>query len=64
MAGETQYLNEDELQRAKDCCYNIEDKMNAVHNELFSQGNAYKSYLAEKLDSIQWDLNVLKNMCN
>ena len=63
MEDKKPYLEENELNRAKSCTYNIQDNLNAVCNELNQTGNAYKEYLLEKLEKIKWDLNCLINMC-
>ena len=57
------YLDEEEMNRAKMCITNIQDKFEAIKTELNNE-KAYKGYLKEKLDSIQWDVNCLLNMCN
>lgn len=57
------FLNKEEKQRAKECVYNIKDKMNAIENEVFYKDKSYKEYLLEKLQSILWDTNCLINMC-
>lgn len=58
-------LNEDELKRARLCVANIKDKFTSVENEVFNnKGFAYKPYLKEKLQSIYWDIEVLKEMCD
>lgn len=58
------YLNEDEIRRAKMCVSNIKDKLQAVASELTLVEKPHKKYLKEKLDSITWDVNVLNNMVN
>lgn len=55
-------LTDEEKTRAKYCVENIQDKLYSISNELNNSPVAYKPYLKEKLDSIIWDINVLKNM--
>lgn len=57
-----EYLNADEIKRAKMCIANIEDKLNAVKTEILSREKPYKDYLKEKLDSMNWDVQVLISM--
>lgn len=57
-----EYLNEEQIKRAKNCIYNIQDKLNAIENEL-SKEKPYKYYMNEKLTSIKWDMNCLISMC-
>ena len=37
--------------------------MNAVENELYTREKPHKGYLTEKLDSINWNVQVLMRMC-
>ncbi len=56
------FLNDEEVKRAKLCVANIKDKMLSVDNEINNTNKPCKSYLREKLDSITWDVNVLNKM--
>ena len=56
------YLTESEKVRAYSCARNVEDKLNAVKNELLNE-KPYKYYLIEKLESILWDTNCIISMC-
>ena len=56
------YLEGYDISKAKDYAYNIQDKLNAIANEL-EQEKPYKRYLQEKLESILWDTNCLIVMC-
>lgn len=55
------YLEGYNISRAKDCAYNIQDKLNAITNEL-EQEKPYKGYLKEKLESILHDTECLLSM--
>lgn len=55
------YLEGYNISRAKDCAYNIQDKLNAIANEL-EQEKPYKYYLHEKLESILHDTKFLLNL--
>lgn len=57
------YLENENLRRARMCDNNITDKMRAVSKELWEVEKPNKKYLLEKLDSIAWDVNVLIRMC-
>lgn len=58
------YLDEEEKNRAKMCVANIIDKLQAIDTELNTREKPYKTYLKEKMDSINWDIKVLNNMIN
>ena len=58
------YLDEEEKNRAKMCVVNITDKLQAINTELNTREKPYKTYLKEKMDSINWDIKVLNNMIN
>ena len=58
------YLDEEEKNRAKMCVANITDKLQAISTELNTREKPYKTYLKEKMDSINWDIKVLNNMIN
>ena len=58
------YLDEEEKSRAKMCVANITDKLQAIDTELNTREKPYKTYLKEKMDSINWDIKVLNNMIN
>lgn len=58
------YLDEEEKNRAKMCIVNIIDKLQAIDTELNTREKPYKTYLKEKMDSINWDIKVLNNMIN
>lgn len=58
-----EFLNKEEIKRAKMCVNNIYDKINAVHTEIFYNGRSHKGYLLEKLESILHDTNCLISMC-
>ena len=58
------YLDEEEKNRAKMCVANIIDKLQAINTELNTREKPYKTYLKEKMDSINWDIKVLNNMIN
>lgn len=55
-------LNEDEIRRAKMCVANIKDKLQAIESEL-ERSYSYKYYIAEKIDSVCFDSNCIKRMC-
>ena len=57
------YLENENLRRARMCDNNITDKMRAVSKELWEVEKPNKKYLLEKLDSIAGDVNVLIRMC-
>lgn len=56
------YLDEEQHERAIWCIANINDKLAAIDKELLNE-RAYKSYILEKLENIEWDFTCLKNMC-
>ena len=56
-------LNKEEIERAKICIVNIEDKMASIKTEIVNTDKPYKPYLLEKLKSIFYDVNCLINMC-
>ena len=58
------YLDEEEKNRAKMCVANIIDKLQAIDTELNTREKPYKTYLKEKMGSINWDIKVLNNMIN
>ena len=58
------YLDEEEKNRAKMCVANIIDKFQAIDTELNTREKPYKTYLKEKMDSINWNIKVLNNMIN
>ena len=58
------YLDEEKKNRAKMCVANIIDKLQAINTELNTREKPYKTYLKEKMDSINWDIKVLNNMIN
>ena len=58
------YLDEEEKNRAKMCVAHIIDKLQAIDTELNTREKPYKTYLKEKMDSINWDIKVLNNMIN
>lgn len=58
------YLDEEEKNSAKMCVANITDKLQAINTELNTREKPYKTYLKEKMDSINWDIKVLNNMIN
>ena len=58
------YLDEEEKNRAKMCVANIIDKLQAIDTELNTREKPYKTYLKEKMESINWDVKVLNNMIN
>lgn len=55
-------LNENEIKKAKECLFNIEDKLQAIEMELCKE-NPYKYYLLEKIDSVLWDSRCIANLC-
>lgn len=55
-------LDEEQHKRAKECIYNIQDKIYAIASELNNQ-KAYKEYIKEKINSIEWDFTCLKSIC-
>lgn len=57
------FLNENQVDISFGCIANIEDKLEAIKHELYSREKPHKPYLNEKLDSIYWDVKVLKNIC-
>jgi len=50
-----------ELRKAKDCLYNIQDKLDALRNEI-NRGNPYSGYCLEKLEPIKHDVECLISM--
>lgn len=58
-----EYLNKEEIERAKRVASNIADNLKAVMTELSIVEKPYKNYLTEKLESILWDTNCLIVMC-
>jgi len=57
------YLDGEDLDRAKICEANIRDKMTSITNEICRVEKPKKKYLLEKLESAAWDINVLIRMC-
>lgn len=57
------FLSEEEKRKAASCVNNIQDKLDAIKNELSSREKPFKPYMLEKLDSILWDTNCLISMC-
>lgn len=57
------YLEGEDLQRARMCNGNILDKVSAINTEIQTVQKPNKRYLLEKLESIAWDVNVLIRMC-
>lgn len=55
------WLDENEKRRAKICVDNIKDKIEAIENEL-NKKFSYRSYIAEKIESVCWDSNVIKRI--
>lgn len=55
------YLEGYDIPRAKECAWNIQDKLNAIVTEL-EQEKPYKGYLQEKLQSILHDTKCLLSM--
>lgn len=62
MSEKEVFLNESQSRTALSCVSNIEDKLEAIKNELLTREKPYKPYLNEKLDSIYWDVKVLINI--
>ena len=56
------FLNEHEIKRLKDCCFVIQDNLNAIMTELES-GNAFKNYILEKTKPMLNDLNCIISNC-
>ena len=56
------YLEGYDISRAKDCAWNIQDKLSAIITELLNE-KPYKAYLLEKLKPILNDTNCLISMC-
>lgn len=56
-------LNENQTKIALSCLYNVQDKLQAIEKELATTDKPHKTYLNEKLDSIYWDVNTLRNIC-
>lgn len=56
-------LDEQEIKRLKDCCFTIQDNLNAIIAELNS-GNAYKYYILEKTEPMLNDLNCIISNCS
>lgn len=54
-------MKEYELNRAKDCIYNIQDKLDALRDEI-NRGKPYAYYCLEKLEPIKNDVNCLISM--
>jgi len=51
-------MDEYKLNKQKDCIYNINDKLNALRDEI-NRGNPYKGYCLEKLRPIKNDVDCL-----
>ena len=57
------WLDEFDKKRAWMCVRNIEDKLQAIKRELEKE-LSYKSYINEKMDSVCWDAECIRNMCD
>lgn len=55
-------LNGSEKNQVWGCYENIQDKLNAIREELI-RGECYKSYILEKIESVCWDSNCIKAVC-
>lgn len=55
-------LNESQIKTSLSAVYNIEDKLAAIKKELLEVEKPHKEYLNEKLESIYWDVIVLRNI--
>lgn len=55
-------LNESEKNEVWGCYENIQNKLNAIREELI-RGECYKSYILEKIESVCWDSNYIKAVC-
>lgn len=56
------HLDEYQIKRLKDCCFTIQDNLNAIITELES-GNAFKYYILEKTKPMLSDLNCIISNC-
>ena len=61
MSEKLPYLDKYEKERLNMCLNNIHDKLTAIDVEAL-KNNSYKYYIKEKIDSILWDANVIKNL--
>lgn len=55
------YLDQNEHERMKFFISEIDDKIYAIKVELQNE-RAYKSYLKEKMDSINWNIKCINNL--
>ena len=56
------YLNEEEKRRFSMILNEIDDAMNAIKIEMSSREHPYKTYLSEKLRTLQIDVPCLASM--
>lgn len=56
-------LSEYEIKRLKNCCFVIQDNLNAILSEL-NKENAYKYYILEKTKPMLDDLNCIIANCS
>ena len=56
-------LNEQEIMRLKDCCFTIQDNLNAISAELHN-GKDYKYYIIKKTEPMLNDLNCIISNCS
>ena len=55
-------MEECEKRKIKDCIYNIQDKLEAIKNEI-SLDKPYKYYILEKAEPIIIDAKCIKSIC-
>ena len=55
-------MEEYEKRKIKDCIYNIQDKLEAIKNEI-SLNKPHKYYILEKIEPIINDAKCIKSIC-
>lgn len=58
---EDKYLTEEDKKRMKMLVNEIYDFLNAIRNEIYND-KAYKSYLKEKMDAVNTDINCINSL--
>lgn len=56
------YLTDDEKMKVMDCVHTIEDRLTAITYELMND-KSYKGYIAEKIEPICNDSEVIRRVC-
>ena len=55
-------MEEYEKKKIESCIYNIEDKLNAIKNEI-KLDKSYKYYILEKIEPIIFEAKCIKSIC-